>query len=202
MRIDPFRRRRGELSMEAMLVLPVVIVIILLARLILEGMLVRQEVAVFTRSSTASAALAESTFPLDCMSDRTPFSERPAVTQAALVLCQERRAEQGLRSQREFWPAIRQGAQAWPRLLDDVYQSDTVMDMEGDGRGTTTFVSPNFLRQIGLMTTESYALFPQGEVWWHGDDPMRASYDPVIWQALRERNTWKLFPEVFPARDG
>ena len=201
MRIDPFRRRRGEIGMEAMLILPVAIIVILLARLILEAMLVRQEVAVFTRSGTAAAAVAESTLPIHCTSDRAPFTERPAVTQTGQVGCQEREAEQGLTTQREFWPALRNGAQPFPRILRDVYQDDAVMDMQGDGDGTTAFTRPEFLARIATMTTDDRALFPQGTLWMHHDEPMRASYDPVMWDALREQGTWRLFPEVFPARD-
>lgn len=188
--------------MEAMLVLPVALVVILLARLILEGMLVRQEVAVFTRSATASAAAAESTAMQYCTADRAPFAERPDVTQTATVQCRERDAEQGLETQATFWDAIRRGARPFARILRDVDQTDEVMDMEGDGDGSTTFASPQFLSRIGLMSTTGAALFPQGTLWTHEDEPMRSSYDPVIWNALREQGTWRLFPEVFPARDG
>lgn len=201
MRIDPFTRRRGEIGMEAMLVLPVALIVILLARLILEGMLVRQEVAVFTRASTAAAAEAESTMPQYCTADRAPFGERPDVTQSAQVACREREAEGGLETQPAFWEAIRRGARPFARILRDVDQTEALMDMQGDGNGSTTFASPQFLSRIGVMTTAGAALFPQGTLWTHDDEPMRASYDPVIWDALREQGTWRLFPEVFPARD-
>ncbi len=39
------------------------------------------------------------------------------------------------------------------------------MDITGDGLGTTVFTAPAFLSQIPLMTTDSKALFPQGELW-------------------------------------
>lgn len=183
------------------MVLPAAIIVILLARLIMEGMLVRQEVAVFTRSGTASAAQAESTLPTHCTADRAPFGERPAVTQNALLACRERAAEGGLRTEPAFWDAIRDGARRWPRILRDIEIEENLNDMQGDGRGTTAFTSPSFLSGIGIMTTSGAALFPQGEVWTHADEPLRSSYDPVIWDALRERGTWRLFPEVFPARD-
>jgi hypothetical protein len=202
MSIDLTRRRRGEIGMEAMLILPATIIIILLARLIMEGMLVRQEVGVFTRSGTAAAAEAESTLPIYCISDLAPFSERPAVTQFAAVVCRERHAEQGLSTQPDFWDAIRQGAQPWDRYLRDINQTDHVMDMTGEGAGGSRFTGPAFLAQVPLMTTRDTALFPQGTLWPHHDDPFRAATDPVFWDALRERDTWKLFPEVFPSRDG
>lgn len=201
MRIDLFRRRRGSLGMEAMMILPAAIVVILLARLILEGMLVRQEVAVFTRSATATAAQAESTLPIHCTADRDPFSERPAVTQNALIACRERPAEGGLQTQRTFWEAIRNGANPWSRILRDIDVDEDLNDMQGDGRGASAFTSPAFLSGIGIMTTSGTALFPEGELWTHEDEPLRSSYDPVIWDALREQGTWRLFPEVFPARD-
>jgi len=202
MRIDLAARRRGEIGIEAMLILPVVIILVLLSRFILEGMLVRQEVGVYTRSATAAAAAAESILPIYCTSDRDPFSERPAVTQTALIVCQERAAEGGLTSQREFWPAVRQGSAPYPRMMRDVYQDDRVMDMAGDGSGTSTFTRPRFLADIGLLNTTGTALFPQLTLWTHEDEPLRSSYDPVLWDALREQGTWRLFPNVFPARDG
>ena len=201
MRIDLTRSRRGELGMEALLILPVALVVILLARFVMEGMLIRQEVAVYTRSATAAAAQAESVLPIHCAADRDPFSERPAVSQNALVLCREREAEQGLVTQPHFWPAIRQGAQTYPRMMRDVYQDDTVMDMQGDGAGSSAITRPAFLQRTGILTTSYSALFPQGEVWPHHDAPMQASYDPVLWDTLRERGTYRLFPNVFPARN-
>jgi hypothetical protein len=202
MRIDLTRSRRGEIGMEAMLILPVAIIIVLLARLILEGMLVRQEVGVFTRSGTAAAAVAESTLPIFCTSDRDPFSERPAVNQTAFIICQERRAEGGLQTQNAFWPAVRQGSNPYPRMMRDVYQDEDLMDYAGDGTGTTTFSRPEYLSRIGLMTTSGAALFPGMELWTHADEPLRSAHDPVLWDALREQGTWRLFPEVFPAREG
>ncbi len=103
MRIDLTRRRKGEIGMEALMILPVTIILVLLSRLIMEGMLVRQEVAVFTRSGTAAAAEAESTLPIYCLGDLAPFSERPAVNQNALMVCRERLAEQGITSEPDFW---------------------------------------------------------------------------------------------------
>jgi hypothetical protein len=250
MPINLTTRRRGEIGIEAMLILPVAIIIVLLSRFILEGMLVRQEVGVYTRSGTATAALAESILPIYCTSDRDPFSERPAVDQMALMVCMERAAEGGLTSQREFWPAVRQGSDPYPRMMRDVYQDDPVMDMTGDGIGTSTFTRPRFLADIGLVNTTGQALFPQQTLWTHEDEPLRSSYDPVLWDALHEPGssgggvpgvvedvmdlplfdilkdvdplgalglpnpldalapntgppgTWKLFPNVFPARDG
>ena len=183
------------------MILPVALIIILLARLVMEGMLIRQEVAVLVRSGTASAAQAESTLPVYCTADRDAFDRRPAVTQTAAMTCRDRPAEGGLQTQPEFWEAIRRGAQPWRRILRDVDQTDRVMDMSGQGSGTTAFAGPDFLSRIGVLTTSSAALFPQGILWSHADEPMRSSYDPVLWDALREQGTWRLFPEVFPARD-
>jgi hypothetical protein len=259
MRIDLQKRRRGEIGIEAMLILPVAIVIVLLSRFILEGMLVRQEVGVYTRSGTAAAAQAESRLPIYCTSDRDPFSARPAVDQTALMLCLERAAEGGLTSQPEFWPAVRQGSDPYPRMMRDVYQDDRVMDMAGDGFGTSTFARPRFLADAGMVNTSAAALFPQQTLWTHEDEPLKSSYDPVLWDALQEPGssngsgvedivdtvaglplfemlgelealaelglldaddlfnplslldltdnsgppgTWRLFPNVFPARDG
>jgi len=206
MRIDlirrPLKRRRGEIGMEAMLILPAAIVVILLARLIMEGMLIRQEVSVYTRAATASAAQAESALPQYCTADHDAFAARPAsVTQTGTVFCRNRDAEQGLTTQRPFWDAVRQGAQPWRRILRDIEVDEEVKDMQGDGTGTTAFTGPAFLAQVGVMSTSAAALYPQQYLWTHEDEPLRSSYDPVIWDALREQGTWQLFPEVFPARD-
>ena len=72
----------------------------------------------------------------------------------------------------------------------------------GDGTGTNSFIRPEFLSRISLMTTTGAALFPGMELWTHADEPLRSAHDPVLWDALREQGTWRLFPEVFPARDG
>ena len=202
MPIDLLKRRRGSLSMEAVMLLPVALVMILLSRFVLEAMMNRQEVAVLVRGATATAAAADSPLPLYCDFDRAPFAQPGSVTQSPTTECARRGAEQGLRSEPRFWEALRQGASPWSRILRDVDQTGAVMDMTGTGSATMAFTRPEFLRIQSPGASHSSYVAPTEVLWSHLEDSLRASYDPVFWQALREQGTWRLFPEVFPARDG
>ncbi|WP_347313413.1 hypothetical protein [Defluviimonas sp. SAOS-178_SWC] len=200
MRIDLIRRRRGSLSLEAVMIVPFAIVVMLTARYIVEGMLTRQEVAVFTRASTVSAA--SSTLPriVACDADRTPFGAKPGVSASASVSCSSYRAEQGLKREKPFFRALRDGARPWPQILRDVDRKEPVNDVKGSGSGRFLLSQPDFLRKQGAVTSRQTYLTPEPEFWDHGTKPYTAAHDPVIWQALRQRNTYKLFPNVFPSR--
>lgn len=201
MRIDLSRRRRASLSLEAVMIVPFAIVVMLTARYIVEGMLTRQEVAVFTRASTVSAATSTLPRTVSCDADRTPFSRKSGVTASASVTCSNYRAEQGLRREKPFFRALRDGARAWPEILRDVDRKEPVNDVMGSGRGSFLLSQPDFLQKEGAVTSKQAYLTPEPEFWDYGTRPYTAAHDPVIWQALRQRDTYKLFPNVFPARN-
>lgn len=202
MRINLFHRRRGSLGLEAVAIIPFAIMMILLSRFILEAMLTRHEVAVYTRGSTSSAAASKSTSPLDCTFDTTAFGARAGVTQSASVSCTTRDGERGLSSEQPFFDALRDGASAWTEILRDVDNGDPINDILGQGEGSMAFERPDFLSNRGTQGTEKAYLVPQDELWGHADDPWKAAHDPVIWDELSQQPTHELFPNVFPSRDG
>lgn len=201
MRIDLTRRRRGSLSLEAVLIVPFAIIVMLTARYVVEGMLTRQQVAVFTRASAVGAA--SSTLPrlVSCTADRTPFGAKSGVSASATVTCAGYRAEQGLSREKPFFRALRDGARAWPQILRDVDRKEPVNDVKGDGSGTFLLSKPSFLQKEGAVTLSQTYISPEPKFWDHGTKPYDAAHDKVIWQALRQRNTYKLFPNVFPSRN-
>lgn len=201
MRIDLFRRRKGSLGLEAVAIVPFAIMMILLSRFILEAMLTRHEVAIYTRGSTASAAAAKSTSPASCGFDKTAFTSRPGVTQSATISCKMQDGEAGLRKERPYFEALRDGASPWPEILRDVDKGDPINDILGNGNGNMAFDRPAFLEKRGSEESKQVYLLPQDELWDHNDEPWKAAHDPVNWDELSKKNTYKLFPRVFPSRN-
>lgn len=201
MRINLFKRRRGSLGMEAVAIVPFAVIMILMSRFILEAMLTRQEVAVYTRGSTVSAAHSDKPADMSCEFDETPFSSRTNVSQTASVDCAERDGERGLQSAPEFFEAMRNGARPWPGILRDVDRKEPIMDMKGDGDGSMTFDRPDFLSTRGGQGSTNSFMSPQDELFDHSDDPYTAAHDPVVWAELNKSQTYKLFPDVFPSRN-
>lgn len=201
MRIKFNTRRRGSLGLEAVAIVPFALMMILLSRFVLEAMLTRQEVAVYTRGSTVSAAFGDSTQPTVCTFDDTPFSSRSSVSQTYDVTCRKRDSETGIRSSKKFFVALRDGAQPWPEILRDVDRREPIMDMQGDGDGSVTFDRPQFLSTRGGQGSAKNYLSPMDEVFDHSEDPYKKAHDPVAWAELKKRKTYKLFPDVFPSRN-
>lgn len=195
------KRRRGSLGMEAVAIVPFAIIMILLSRFILEAMLTRHEVAVYTRGSTASAAISSFPVLISCTFDKTPFTARTNVTQTASVSCRERDGEKGLSQEKPFFTAIKDAASAWPGILRDVDRTDAVMDMTGEGSGSMAFQRPDFLSTRGDQSSTRNYQTPMDELFDHSDDPYTAAHDPAIWDELSQKNTYKLFPNVFPSKD-
>lgn len=201
MRINLTKRRRGSLALEAVAIVPFVVMVILLSRFILEATLTRHEVAVFTRGSVASAASAKSASPLSCTFDKAAFSGRTGVTQSASVICTQRDGERGLSREKPFFRALRDGASAWADIVRDVEQTDPIHDMMGRGNGSLTFTRPDFLSQRGSPASAKVFLLPQDVLWDHEKSPWKEGHDQVIWQELDNGKTNKLFPNVFPSRN-
>lgn len=201
MRIDLTLRRRGSLSLEAVMLIPVAIIIILASRYIVEGMLTRQEVAVFARASTVSAA--SSTLPrfMSCDADRSKFGAKAGISQTASVTCSNHRAEGGLKQERPFFDALRDGARPWPQILRDVDQRKTIQDVKGSGDGSFLMTKPAFLQKEGAVMSKQAYLTPEMKFWDHRTKPYSAGHDRAIWQTLSQRNTSRLFPNLFPARN-
>ena len=193
-------RRRASLSLESAMIVPVALVMILLGRFILEASLARQEVAVFTRMGTHTAAAVKSTSAAACVSDEAAFSGRVEVTQTATITCNQRRAERGLSAERPFWEAVERGAAPWRAILRDVKPNGQVYDITGDGSGKTDLGGSAFLQRRQTIESDYTFIAAQDIRWTHDETPMQQGHDKVIWQELRKRGTHRLFPNVFPSR--
>jgi hypothetical protein len=200
MRIDlPRRRRRASLSLEAIMLIPVVMIVILTSRYIAEGMLTRQEVAVFTRASTVSAATSSLPRIVSCNADRTDFDARPAVLRTVGADCTSHPAERGLRRERPFFEALEDGARPSLGILRDVARSPRLTDVKGTGTGTFLMDDPSFLQRSGTVTSRQTYLMPEMRFWDHRTQPYSNGHDRAIWQELSQFGTAQLFPRVFPA---
>ncbi len=192
-------RRRGSLSLESAMIIPVALVMILLGRFILEASLARQEVAVFTRVGTHTAAAVKST-STGCVSDMSAFSGRTDVSQTATISCSHRDAERGLSAERPFWDAVERGAAPWRAILRDVKHNGPVYDITGDGTGTTDLSGSAFLQRRQTIDSDYAFIAAQNIRWDHDETPLERGHDRVIWQELSKRGTYRLFPNVFPSR--
>ena len=179
--------------------MPVALVIILATRYIAEGMLTRQEVAVYTRSSTISAAAATGVSVGSCTADRTAIAAKSGISQTVDATCARYRAEKGLSREKPFFRALKDGARPWPRIIRDVEIKRPIQDVKGSGTGTFLMDKPDFLTAQGAVTSKQAFLIPEMKFWDHGTKPFRAGHDKVIWQALRQYGTYRLFPKVFPS---
>lgn len=193
-------RRRGSLSIEAVMIVPVALMMILLGRYVLEASLARQEVAVYTRLGTHTAAAAKSTGASACVSDTAAFSGRTGVSQTAQISCNQRSAERGLSQERPFWDAVERGAAPWRGILRDVKPNGQVYDITGEGTGTTALTGPAFSQASHTVDSDQTFIAAQDIRWDHDEDPMQRGHDQAIWQELRQRGTHALFPNVFPSR--
>ena len=182
------------------MVIPVALIVILLARLVLEASLARQEVSVYTRMGTHTAAAAKSTGLTGCIADKDAFSGRLEVTQTATLTCNQRDAERGLSQERPFWDAVERGAQAWRGILADVKPRGPVRDITGDGTGTLDLGGSDFLQRRDTVTSDYTFIAAQNIRWDHDERPLQRGHDQAIWKELRKRGTYRLFPEVFPSR--
>ena len=179
--------------------MPVALVVILTTRYIAEGMLTPQEVAVYTRSSTISAAAATGVSVGSCTADRTAIAAKSGISQTVDATCARYRAEKGLSREKPFFRALKDGARPWPRIIRDVEIKRPIQDVKGSGTGTFLMDKPDFLVSQGAVTSRQAFLIPEMKFWDHGSKPFKAGHDKVIWQALRQHGTYQLFPKVFPS---
>ena len=194
------RRRRGSLGLETLLVLPVAVVIILLARFILDSMLTRHDVAVYTRGGVVTAAALDRTDPVTCNQFGRTLDDREGVDRTAVASCADREAEGGLSSQQPFFRALRDGASAWPDILRDIDPRRAEQDIRASAIGTVTFTRPPFSETGTPEATRDVQLRPRQDFWDHDEARLANGHDAVVWQELSRKGTYRLFPDVFPAR--
>ncbi len=184
------------------MVLPIAIILILLARFILEGSLNRQEVAVFARGSANTAASLGATNPFACTFDRQDFTGRADVGQIEAVRCSRRDAERGLSRERPIWDAAERAADPWPEILRDVRPRSGPRDIVATADARVTFDRPGFLEQQGPTASEQSYLAPEAVLWAHSEERLDEGHDLVIWDELCKAPVVWLFPNVFPNARG
>lgn len=191
-------KRRGSVAIETLMIIPIAVIMILLARFILEGSLNRQEVSVYARGSAISAGLANSTNMFRCRFNDDAFDGRASVTQAATVRCDRRDAETGLSQEQPMWDEVEDGAAPWDEILRDVKPTQSPRDMVASANGVLTLTSPAFLAQQNPTDADQVYLAPEAVLWAHDEDQLAEGHDVVIWEELCLQATYQLFPNVFP----
>jgi hypothetical protein len=195
--------RRGSVHMEAVMVIPIVLVMILLGRYIYEASINRQETAIFARGATVAAAAARSTF-IACDFERDQFIDLTEVGQAAQVRCRRQNAESGLSRERPIWDEVEDGAAAWRTILRDVKPSRSPSDIVGTADVTLTITNSNLLAEQDDLQSRQRYLAPERTLWSHDERQFQHGHDRVIWDEIcRGRGaTYALFPNVFPNGGG
>lgn len=193
------------------MIVPAAIMMIFVARFVMEAMITRQETAVYIRSSSVSAAAASASYEgylatanmlRSCKADKDPFSDQPQLTQQVQALCLWRNAEQGVPSNQRFWQRSWDGAKAWQNLIRDVKPrslQNAERDVHGRVLSSMQFQRPDFLQRQGRGVVAHEYLVPTSKVWDHKKRPFKQASDKVIFQELKRKPTYKLFPNVFPS---
>ncbi|MEM7752766.1 MAG: hypothetical protein AAF230_05075 [Pseudomonadota bacterium] len=195
MRID----RRGSVTIEMLMIIPVAIIMILLTRFILEASLNRQEVSIYARGSAITSGMARSTSMFRCRFNDDAFAARNAVNQTATVQCNRRDAETGLSREQPMWDEVEDGAAPWDEILRDVKPSRSPRDIVARANGVMTLTSPAFLAQQSPSDADQTYLAPENVFWAHDEDRLAEGHDIVIWEELCLEATYQLFPNVFPS---
>ena len=188
--------------MEAAMVIPIVVVMILLGRFVLEASISRQETAVFARGSTVAAAAARSTF-LSCDFERGQFTDFAEVDQVAQVRCRRQDGERGLSREQPMWDEVEDGASAWDEILRDVKPSRSPNDIIATARVSISIERPAFLEQQDRVRASQSHVAPERVIWNHDERQFRHAHDEVIWDEIcKKAATYALFPNVFPNGGG
>lgn len=191
--------RRGSVNMEAVMAIPIVVIMILLGRFILEASVNRQETAVFARGSTIVAAVARSTY-LSCDFERDQFDDFTEVDQNARVRCRRQDAERGLSREQPMWEEVEDGAAPWKDILRDVKPSRSPNDIVATANVDMDMQRPAFLEQQSAVRAKQSYIAPERTLWNHDERKFRHGHDKVIWDELCKGKgaTYALFPNVFP----
>lgn len=206
------RSRRGSIGLEAVMIVPVAIMMIFVARFVTEAMVSRQETAVYIRASTVNSAalaggytggMATVQMLRGCRSDKEPFTDKAEVSQGSLAFCYWRNAEEGVPNNMRFWRRAEEGVRPWSKLIRDYKPSNpgqSERDVVGRIQSSMQFQRPDFLQRQGSGTVQHQYLSPTTQVWDHKKRPLKQASDRVIYQELRRNGkTHKLFPNVFPS---
>jgi hypothetical protein len=203
MRIDPFRRRRGSLSIEAVMVLPLALVLILMTRFGMEAMVTRQEVAIYTRGAAMNKALISLPLNASCQhADTNVLSTTAGVNRDSKASCTTENGELGLNREKRIFTALDDGASNWRQMATQISNGISILDVVANGSGEMSFDNPPFLQQSGSRGTSHTFKRPADEFWLHDDERQwQVGHDPVIWKDL-PNTTRRLVPNLFPSRNG
>jgi len=190
--------RRGSVTIEGVMVLPIAVIVIVLGQYLLEASLHRQETAVSARLSTVEAASARSVPTSGCSSDTPDFSGRQTVEQTGEIARCRGDGERGLSRERPVWDALETAADPWDEILRDVRPRGGPSDILGTATADMTFDGPAFLSEEDPANARQRFIWPEKVAWTHADDGFEEGHDDVLWDELCESETWKLFPNVFP----
>lgn len=189
------KRRKGSLSIEMALVLPIAVCVTLLAAYVAEAMMFRTEATAAIRTA-AHAAAGEAA----CVTSDPDATTRVGTSRSLQVSCRRIDEEADLRRVRPFFEALRRAASAWPELVDGIQPDLPIESVIAEGQGSIAMTAPPYLQNFGTVETSSFHRVPTTDQWDHGQDNWRRGYDPEIWAALSEDGTYQLFPNVFPSR--
>lgn len=199
MRINLGTRRRGSLAIEAVMIIPIALIIIFLARFVMEGMLTRHDIAVHARVSAVKLATTSGN-ATGCATDAMTASGGAGVQREGEATACTQTAERGLRAEQPFFEALENGASAWTEMARHVDDGRPTLDVVSDASGSMQFDNPPFLANAGEIDSGQRFMLPKHDLW-PDDDRWANGHDRVIWDELAQENTTRLFPNLFPARN-
>jgi hypothetical protein len=181
--------------------MPLLVVMITLGLFLAQADISRQETAVYTRSSAMAAATVGYATPFTCAVDSSATGGRPEVTQSTSADCSTFDGERGLSTERPFWREMTAQARDWRDILRDVKPSGPIRDIHASGSGSVRFDrSVNFFQSQGDPANTTEFAITREDFWSDANNPWKAGHDAVVWEELRKRGTWNLFPRVFPSK--
>lgn len=181
------------------MIIPMALVIIFLARFVMEGMLTRHEISVHARVSAVKLAT-ESGNATVCETETMNTTGGAGVQREGEATACTQNAETGLQAERPFFEALETGASAWTDLARHVNDGRPTLDVVSDANGSMEFDNPPFLANAGEIDSSQRFMLPKNDLW-PDDERWENGHDRVIWDELARENTTKLFPRLFPARN-
>lgn len=189
-------RRRGSVSLETVLTLPLVVVLAVLSQYVAETMIFRDATGAVARLGAYAHAADEG-----CAKVRAGDVGRDGVERSIRVACRPADDERGLTRTPRFFVAMDRASSDYPGLIRDVRPSRPLYGAEARADGGVRIESPPFLANFDETATSELSRAPYAARWAHTDEPWRRGYDPTIRRTLASKGTHQLFPRVFPAHN-
>ena len=187
--------RSGAVSLEAILILPVLVGFVLMARVVSESLLLRAD----TSSDLRQAVVSDAETSV-CMRTTVGTVPREGVDRNAYVFCWRQDEETVTQQETTFQEAMRKIAQPAAYLLDDIGRDMRADAVLASASGQAAFESGYFLHQRDDMRTTQRRAWPESDTWMELDQPWRDGLDPTLYRELsRYGSAIELFSRVFPA---